>query len=51
MDQEFFECFITLAFPITAEYFDHDYEKSVFKIIGKCDNDSLPLMYNEYMAV
>ena len=50
-DQEFFEYFMTLAFPVTAEYFDHDKEKSELKIFGKCDNDSLPLMYNEYMTV
>ena len=27
-DQEFFEHFKILACPITAEYFDYDYEKS-----------------------
>ena len=46
-DQEFFEHFNNLASPITAEYFDYDYEKSAAEFIKKYDDNSSPPIYNK----
>ena len=46
-DQEFFEHFKTLACPITAEYFDYDYEKSAAEFIKKYDEISSPPIYDK----